>query len=116
MKFTELNQRVINWAENKGILEKGNPTAQYSKTLEEVFELGEAIFAQSNDIEYFKNSKGIECDTQEEITDGIADVLITILIQCKMQNLDPLKCLEIGLNVIEQRTGEMKNGIFVKNS
>ena len=114
-RFKQLNERVVQWADDKGILEKGTPLAQQSKTEEEVAELRESLFAQCNDLEYFKNSKGVICDTSEEVTDAIADVLITILIQCKFQNLNPLDCLESGLNVIEKRTGKMQNGIFVKD-
>ena len=56
------------------------------------------------------------CTTDEEILDGLGDTLVTILIQCKMQNLNPLDCLETALNVIEKRTGTMVNGQFVKNN
>lgn len=31
-----------------------------------------------------------------------------------MQNLNPLDCLETDLEVIEKRTGKMKDGQFVK--
>jgi len=114
-RFKQLNERVVQWADDKGILEKGTPLAQQSKTEEEVAELRESLFAQCNDLEYFKNSKGVICDTSEEVTDAIGDVLVTILIQCKMQNLDALNCLETALNIIEQRSGKMENGIFIKN-
>jgi len=114
-RFKELNERVVQWANDKGILEKGTPLAQQSKTEEEVAETREALFAQSNNLEYYNNSKGVVCDTSEEITDGIGDILVTILIQCKMQNLDPLNCLETALNVIEQRTGKMIGGKFCKD-
>ncbi|MFK7947825.1 MAG: nucleotide pyrophosphohydrolase [Saprospiraceae bacterium] len=115
MKFKELNERVLQWADDKGILDKGTPLAQQSKTEEEVAELREALFAQCNDLEYFKNSKGVVCDTSEEVTDAIGDTLITILIQCKMQNLNPLNCLESALEVIEKRTGKMIDNVFVKD-
>jgi NTP pyrophosphatase (non-canonical NTP hydrolase) len=114
-RFKELNERVVKWADNKGILEKGTPLAQQGKTEEEVAELREALFAQANDLQYFKNSKEAICFTPAEIQDAIGDVLVTILIQCKMQYLDPLDCLEIALNVIEKRNGKMVNGTFLKD-
>jgi len=114
-RFKELNQRVVKWANNKGILEKGTPLAQQSKTEEEVAETREALFAQRNKLNYYYNSKGVFCDTSDEITDGIGDILVTILIQCKMQNLNPLDCLETALNIIENREGKMINGQFVKD-
>ena len=97
--FNELNTRVLNWAEEKGIFEKGNPFTQMSKTMEEVVETANAIIA--NDM--------------PEIKDGFGDILVTVLIGCKMQNLDPLDCLETALDIIEKRTGKMVDGTFVKD-
>ena len=115
MKFKELNERVIKWADQKGILEKATPLRQLDKTFEELMELKESLVAQNNNLEYYVNSKGETVKTSDQIKDDIGDNLVTVLIQCKMQNLNPLKCLEIVLDVIEKRGGEMKNGQFVKN-
>ena len=82
--FKELNERVITWASDKGILKKATPLTQHSKT-------------------------------QEEVNDAIGDTLVTLLIQCRLQNLNPLDCLESALNIIEKRKGIMINGVFVKN-
>lgn len=114
-RFKELNERVITWADEKGILEKGTPIKQHSKTQEEVNELQEALFAQNNELEHFLNSKNQMGLTEFEIIDAIGDILVTLLIQCKLQNLNPLDCLESALLVIEKRTGKMIDGVFVKN-
>lgn len=116
MKFKQLNKRVINWAKDKGILEKATPLTQHAKTIEEVSELGEALYYQSKNIDTYINAKGVMCTTEEEILDGLGDSLVTILIQCKMQDLNPLECLETALNVIEKRSGTIINGQFVKNN
>ncbi len=113
--FKELNERVINWADQKGILLKATPFDQIKKTIEEVDETKEALFAQKNNMFSYLNSKGKLCNTSEEIKDGIGDTLVTLLIQCKMQNLNPLDCLESALNIIEKRTGKMIDGQFVKD-
>lgn len=97
--YQELEALVIVWAEQKRILEKGTPKAQCRKTKEEVNELYEAIC---------KNDK-------EEIIDALGDILVTIIIQAEMQGLKLTECLESAYNVISKRTGEMKNGTFVKN-
>lgn len=115
MKYTELKNRIEKWAEEKGILEKGTPLAQIGKTEEEVAETREALVAQNNNLQTYVNSKGEIKGTAAEIEDGIGDQLVTIIIQCKMQNLDPLKCLEGAVNIIEKRTGKMINGQFVKD-
>ena len=114
MEFKELNTRVLKWAENKGILSNTTPLKQLMKTKEEVDELQEAIFAQKNNIEYFVNSKDLVSKTSIELEDAIGDVFVTLLIQCELQNLEPLKCLNTALNVIENRKGIMVDGVFVK--
>ncbi len=115
MKFNQLNKRVINWAKDKGILDKATPLTQIEKTIEEVEETKEALINQSKKIDTYINTKGKLCETQYEIKDGLGDSLVTLLIQCKMQNLNPLDCLESALNIIENRTGKMINGQFKKN-
>lgn len=114
MTFNKLNKRVINWASEKGILKNATPLTQIEKTEEEVAETKLAIFADFQGLEEYHNSKELK-DTKEEIKDGIGDTLVTLLIQCKMQNLNPLDCLETALNVIEKRTGKMLDGKFVKD-
>ena len=113
--FNQLNKRVINWASEKGILKKATPLTQIEKTIEEVNETKEALINQYKNIDTYINTKGKICKTQYEIKDGIGDTLVTLLIQCKMQNLNPLDCLESALNIIENRTGKMINGQFVKD-
>lgn len=113
--FKELNERVINWADQKGILKNATPFDQIKKTIEEVDETREAIVYQKLNQQSYFNSKGKICDTSLEIKDGFGDILVTVLIGCKMQNLDPLDCLSEALNIIEKRTGVLKNGIFVKD-
>jgi len=98
MDYFELETAVIDWAEQKGILVKGTPMAQAIKTLEETAELCLAVN---------KNNK-------EEIKDALGDIMVTILIQAKMQNMSLEDCLESAYNVIIKRKGKMINGQFIK--
>lgn len=100
MDYFELECAVETWAEEKGILSKATPMAQAFKTLEECTELGVAV--NNND--------------REEIIDAIGDIMVTLIIQAKMQNLKLEECLESAYNVIAKRTGKMVNGQFVKDS
>lgn len=115
MEYTKLNNRVLNWAEKKGILKEATPLAQLDKTIEEVMELREALIAQNNNLEFYINSKGERVNTQEQIIDGIGDIDVTMKIQCGLQNLNALNCLGTVLDVIEKRTGKMVKGQFVKD-
>lgn len=70
-----------------------------TKTLEEATELCVAINA--ND--------------RAEIIDAMGDIMVTLIIQAKMQDLSLEKCLESAYNIIAKRTGKMVNGQFVKD-
>jgi NTP pyrophosphatase (non-canonical NTP hydrolase) len=100
MDYFELECAVEEWALDKGILSKATPMAQALKTLEETTEFCRAV--NSND--------------REEIIDAMGDIMVTLIIQAKMQNLKLEECLESAYNVISKRTGVMKNGQFHKDN
>lgn len=113
--YKELEQKVIEWAKEKGILEKATPIAQCDKTFEEVEELTEALEAQRMNLFEFTNSKGKVVNTKFEIQDALGDILVTIIIQAEMQGLKLEDCLQSAYDVISKRTGKMLNGQFVKD-
>ena len=98
-RYRQLEALVEDWAEDKGIIKNGTPTAQALKTLEECNELIDAID---------KEHKG-------ETVDALGDVLVTLIIQAKLQGVDLLDCLQIAYDVISKRTGKMENGMFIKD-
>ena len=99
MDYFELEAVIEVWAEERGILTKATPMAQSLKTLEETTELITAI--NNND--------------RDEIIDAMGDIMVTLIIQAKMQGLSLEECLESAYNVITKRTGKMINGQFVKD-
>ena len=113
--YPDLISKVELWAGEKGILTKATPLKQAEKTQEELNELFEALVMDNNSMEIFKNSKGKVVNTQEEIKDALGDILVTIIIQAKMNNLNLLDCLEGAYNVISKRSGRMVDGKFQKN-
>ena len=115
MNYQELETKVLEWACDKGILEKATPLAQANKTLEEVEELLEAVNAQEKEHYFFTNTKGKEVVTADEIKDALGDILVTIIIGAKLQGLKLEDCLESAYNVISKRTGKMVDGVFVKD-
>ena len=94
----KLEKQIEQWAKDKGILDKATPIAQALKTLEETTELLTAI--NNND--------------RAEIIDAIGDIMVTLIIQCKMQDLSLEECLQSAYNVISKRKGKRINGQFVK--
>jgi|TARA_R110000787_G_scaffold131375_2_gene243346 NTP pyrophosphatase (non-canonical NTP hydrolase) len=99
MDYYELECAVESWAHEKGIMSSASPMAQALKTLEECTELCTSINSQDRD----------------EIIDALGDIMVTLIIQAKIQNVSLEKCLESAYNVISKRTGRMINGAFVKD-
>ena len=95
----QLITNVEQWAADKGILEHATTLRQAEKTLEECQELICAILNED----------------RAEIKDAIGDVMVTLIIQCKMQGMDLENCLQSAYNVISKRTGKMMNGQFIKD-
>lgn len=115
MKYNELEVKVLEWAKEKGILDKATPLTQARKTEEEVNELLEACVAQQNNQETFINSKGNLVNTKIELEDALGDIFVTIIIGAKLQGLSLEKCLESAYNIISKRTGKMVDGQFLKD-
>jgi NTP pyrophosphatase (non-canonical NTP hydrolase) len=95
----QLIKEVEEWAEAKGILAHATTLRQAEKTLEETNELICAILNED----------------RAEIKDAIGDIMVTIIIQAKMQGLTIEECLQSSYDVISKRTGKMVNGQFIKD-
>lgn len=109
MKYQELEDLVLAWADEKGILEKATPTAQMRKLREEVKELGDAI--KKGDV--------------NEMVDAMGDIQVVIIIMNQLLaqeyghkskfNQTVQHHLNVAYDVIKKRTGKMVRGVFVKD-
>jgi NTP pyrophosphatase (non-canonical NTP hydrolase) len=84
------------WAEARGIT---SPQSQLLKFFEEGGELASALL---------KNK-------EEEEKDAVGDVLVTLIIYCKLRNINLAECLALAWEQIKNRTGKTQGGIFVKD-
>lgn len=107
----ELEQSVIQWADTRGIFINATPYKQAQKTLEECGELLHAIGLSNAD----DTPEGQEF-AADEIKDAIGDIIVTLIIQSKMQGLTLTDCLQSAYDVIKDRKGAMVNGQFVKEN
>lgn len=96
--YLELEDKVVEWAYSRNIIQEGTTIGQAEKTLEEAEELIE----------------GVEDGDKEAIKDAIGDILVTLIIQAQMQNLSVEECLEHAYGIISKRKGKMIGGVFVK--
>lgn len=101
MSFAKLENLVIMWGMDRGIVQNSNNMAQAIKTLEEVTELIEAI--------HKGDKKEIELET--------GDVLVTLILMCATSDINLTTCLEKAYNKIQYRKGYLRSdGVFVKTS
>lgn len=89
---------VINWAVERGLTVPENAKSQLLKTLEELGEVSRALLK----------------DKQEDFVDGVGDVLVTLIILCKIKGVNLEQCLEQAWNEIKNRKGRTVDGTFIK--
>lgn len=95
----QFEREVIQWAQERGLVTEENAKTQLLKSFEEMGEVARAVL---------KNE-------QEELVDGLGDVLVTLIILAEIKGVKLEECLESAYNVIKHRTGKTVNGTFIKN-
>ncbi len=99
MSYANVEMKVIQWGEARGIVQNSTPYAQALKTKEELDELFDAI------------SKG----DREATADAYGDILVTLVMGCACADLDLVECFKGAYEEIKDRKGFLnKDGIFVK--
>ena len=91
---------IREWANERGLYDKGDPKTQYVKLIEEAGEVGRAILKK---------------DTPE-IIDGIGDMVVVLTNLAELTGTPIEDCIQAAYDVISKRTGKMKNGTFVKDT
>ena len=101
MSYLDLEMKIVQWGEARGIVKHSTPLAQWDKTLEEVIELRDAIIM----------------DDREAMIDAYGDILVTLILGCATTDLDLVSCLNHAYIQIKDRKGTLlPNGIFVKEA
>ena len=100
MSYADIEMKVVQWGEARGIVQNSTPYAQAKKTQEELYELFEAI----------------EDGNREAMADAYGDILVTLVMGCATADLDLVTCFQGAYNEIKDRKGHLnKDGVFVKN-
>lgn len=89
---------IRQWADERGIYDKGDEKTQYVKLMEEAGELAQAILKQN----------------KEEAVDAIGDMVVVLTNLAVFVGVDIEDCVTSAYNVIKSRKGKMSNGTFVK--
>ena len=89
---------IRQWADERGIYDKGDEKTQYIKLMEEAGELAQALLKQN----------------KAEATDAIGDMVVVLTNLATFIGADIEDCITDAYNVIKNRKGKMNNGTFVK--
>ena len=106
-------QRTIEWAKAKGLLDDPKPLKQLEKVASEVIELtvevstdvwvcGTGVISQAA---FPSNNARLE----------LGDCLVTLHVLAAQLGVDPDECHAMALDKIENRSGKMVDGLFVKD-
>lgn len=106
----ELESLIEDWAYQKDLLHLDNALKQADKTQEELDELKFSLKVQKLDIPHYVN----QTEVSNQIKDDIGDILVTLMIQCKIQETSFIECLNIAWEQIKDRKGQTINGTFIK--
>ena len=99
MSFSEIEMKVVQWGEARGIVQNSNPMAQARKTQEELNELFDAI---------------VNGD-RAAMADAYGDILVTLIMGCAIADLDLVTCFQGAYNEIKDRKGSLNaQGLWVK--
>lgn len=94
-----MQEKVIDWARERGLLDNPDVKAQMLKVVEETGELCRAILKQ---------------DVDQQI-DAIGDVQVTLIILATQLGLNYESCLKAAYEEIKNRKGVLTNGTFIKH-
>lgn len=99
MSWSEIELKVLRWAEARRIIPHATPASQLLKAVSEIGEL---------------------CDAEGKIDrsaieDAVGDVLVCLINYCALRDIDMTNCLASAYEQIKDRRGTlMPDGTFVK--
>ena len=90
---------IRDWAEKRGLYEKGDPKTQTLKLMEEAGEICRAVLKKD----------------KPEVVDGIGDCVVVLTNLAHLCGTSIEECIELAYDEIKNRTGKMDNGTFKKD-
>lgn len=92
---------IIQWHNDRNLIDGSTDRAQFSKLMEETLELHEAIVDENGYQDVWR-------------ADAIGDIIVVLINIATRNNLTLVQCLEQAYNDIKDRKGTMVKGVFVK--
>ena len=98
MNLTNEFDPIIEWANERELLNKATMDSQFIKLQEEIGELAISLLKKDNQL--FK--------------DSIGDCVVVLTILAKLGNVNIEECINLAYAEIKNRKGKMINGTFIK--
>ena len=118
MSFEQLQEKVLEWADDKDLLHEANADKQFMKFIEEVFEFK---FEMENSKNYEDVCEHLKIAgtfaknrNRRDMMLEMGDIFVTLIILCEQIGIDPMECLSMAYEKISKRTGKTINGVFIK--
>ena len=99
-RYPDIFNDIREWADERGLYDKGDAKTQYLKLMEEAGELGRALLK----------------DDHPEQIDAIGDMVVVLTNLAELIDVPIEECIESAYEEISSRTGKMINGTFVKDN
>ena len=90
---------IREWADERGLYDKGDPKTQTLKLMEEAGEICRAVLK----------------DNQDDIIDGIGDCVVVLTNLAELCGVTIEQCIGMAYDEIKDRKGKMDNGTFKKD-
>lgn len=94
-----IDEQILEWAMQRGLLHNDYRYIQLAKTVEELGELANSMILQN----------------KEEMQDALGDVYVTLVILAWQLGFNLQECAQFAYKQIKDRQGEIKNGSFIKS-
>jgi len=117
--MTDLEQKIIEWAEARNLIDGSTAHKQFGKLLEEVQELYAAMEAAKRTAVEGTDATGLSVSQHyvysEDVADALGDIVVVLTIMARQLGVGPLTaCVEGAYEQIKDRKGKLINGVFVK--
>ena len=99
MSYANVEMKIVQWSENRRIIQNSTAEAQLLKAVSEMGELADATIKNDRD----------------EIIDAVGDVMVCLVNYCVIKDIDLVSCMDSAYSQIKDRKGTLlPNGVFVK--
>ena len=96
--ISNLISKIMKWHEDRNLIEGSTEKDQILKLIQEVGELSDNV------------CKG------QDIRDDVGDIMVILINIVERRGLSLKECMEVAYEDIKDRTGVMRDGIYIKNT